>query len=308
MRKVIGIGETVYDIVFKNGQPTAAVPGGSTFNSMISLGRCGIPADFISEVGNDRVGSIIRDFMSENGVDPSFVNLLPARTPLSLAFLDANNDASYTFYRDQIPDRPALRYPEIFPDDIVLFGSFYALNPACRPQVKAFLEYARSRGAILYYDVNFRPSHLKDLGDMGGSVWENFAFADVVRGSHEDFLTLFGMEDPEAVFQEKISPRCGNFICTFGAGPLTVIDRHGFKAGYPVAPVETVSTIGAGDSFNAGFIYGLVKDGITREMLLEGLPAEAWADLVDCAQSFSASCCQSSFNYITPEFATSHRL
>ena len=60
MRKVIGIGETVYDIVFKGGQPTAAVPGGSTFNSMISIGRCGIPADILSEVGDDKVGSIIR--------------------------------------------------------------------------------------------------------------------------------------------------------------------------------------------------------------------------------------------------------
>ena len=308
MRKVIGIGETVYDIVFKDGQPAAAVPGGSTFNSMISLGRCGVPADFLSEVGHDKVGTIIRDFMSENGVDPSFVNILPAKTPLSLAFLDAKNDASYTFYRDRVKDRPALRYPEIFPDDIVLFGSFYALNPAVRPQVKAFLEYARSRDAILYYDVNFRPSHLKDLGDIGDAVQENFTFADVVRGSHEDFLTLFKMDDSKAVFQEKISPCCGNFICTFGAAPLTVMDIHGFEAGYPVTPVETISTIGAGDSFNAGFIYGLVKDGITRKMLLEGLPAEVWADLVDCAQSFSASCCQSSFNYVTPEFADSHRL
>ena len=46
MRKAIGIGETVLDIVFRNNQPQAAVPGGSTFNSMISLGRCGVPADF----------------------------------------------------------------------------------------------------------------------------------------------------------------------------------------------------------------------------------------------------------------------
>ena len=308
MRKVIGIGETVYDIVFKSGQPTAAVPGGSTFNSMISIGRCGIPADFLSEFGDDVVGSIIKDFMQANGVDPGYVNILPVKTPLSLAFLDENNDASYTFYRDPAGERPDFIYPEINPGDVVLFGSFYALNPDCRPLVKRFLETAKDKGAILYYDVNFRPSHLKDLGDIGDAVQENFTFADVVRGSHEDFLTLFKMDDSKAVFQEKISPCCGNFICTFGASPLTVMDIHGFEAEYPVTPVETISTIGAGDSFNAGFIYGLVKDGITRKMLLEGLPAEVWADLVDCAQSFSASCCQSSFNYVTPEFADSHRL
>jgi fructokinase len=56
MRKVIGIGETVLDIIFKNGKPVSALPGGSTFNAMISLGRSGVKTNFISETGNDRVG------------------------------------------------------------------------------------------------------------------------------------------------------------------------------------------------------------------------------------------------------------
>ena len=43
MRKIIGIGETILDIIFKNGQPTKALPGGSVFNTMVSLGRLGIP-------------------------------------------------------------------------------------------------------------------------------------------------------------------------------------------------------------------------------------------------------------------------
>ena len=308
MRKVIGIGETVYDIVFKEGQPRAAVPGGSTFNSMISLGRCGIPADFLSEVGNDKVGEIIRGFMVSNGVDPSHVNSLPQKTPLSLAFLDENNDASYTFYRDPAEVHPDFVYPEVGPDDIVLFGSFYALSPAVRPLVKRFLEYSKNQGAIVYYDVNFRPSHIKDLGNIGDALWENFDFADVVRGSHEDFLTLFEMDDAGQVFRDKIQDRCANFICTFGSRPLKVFDRQGLELEYPVAQVDTVSTIGAGDSFNAGFIYGLVKRGITREMLSCGLPSEVWDDLIACAQSFSACCCQSTFNYITPEFAADRRL
>ena len=303
MRKVIGIGETVLDIVFKNSQPQAAVPGGSTFNSMISLGRCGIPSAFLSEVGADKVGEMIKEFMSSNGVTPDHVNSLPQKTPLSLAFLDEKNDADYIFYRDASEEHPDFTYPEVTAGDIVLFGSFYALNPAVRPVVKRFLEYAREQGAIVYYDVNFRPSHVKDLGNIGNALWENFDFADVVRGSHEDFRTLFGIEDASVVFEEKISSRCGNFICTYGADPLKVFDRTGLEREYPVAPVETVSTIGAGDSFNAGFIFGLVKLGITREMLTCGLPAEVWDDLISYAQSFSACCCQSPLNYITPEFA-----
>ena len=52
MRKVIGIGETVLDIIFRNEQPISAVPGGSTFNAIISLGRSGVETGFISETGS----------------------------------------------------------------------------------------------------------------------------------------------------------------------------------------------------------------------------------------------------------------
>ena len=68
MRKIIGIGETILDIIFRNNQPSHAVPGGSTFNTLISLGRLGVPATFISEIGKDTVGDIIIDFMKKNGV------------------------------------------------------------------------------------------------------------------------------------------------------------------------------------------------------------------------------------------------
>ena len=56
MRKIIGIGETVLDIVFKDNQPIGAFPGGSVLNAMISLGRAGVETIFISEAGNDRLG------------------------------------------------------------------------------------------------------------------------------------------------------------------------------------------------------------------------------------------------------------
>ena len=50
MRKIIGIGETILDIIFRNNQPSHAVPGGSTFNTLISLGRLGVPYDSVSGI------------------------------------------------------------------------------------------------------------------------------------------------------------------------------------------------------------------------------------------------------------------
>ena len=58
MRQVIGIGETILDMIIKNDQPHTAVPGGSVFNGLVSLGRLGVPVSFISEVGNDHVGEL----------------------------------------------------------------------------------------------------------------------------------------------------------------------------------------------------------------------------------------------------------
>ena len=97
MRKVIGIGETILDIIFRDGQPIGAYPGGSTFNSLISLGRAGAATCFISETGNDRVGDKIITFLNENGVNADHVNRHPDRkSPISLAFLNEHNDAAPT--------------------------------------------------------------------------------------------------------------------------------------------------------------------------------------------------------------------
>ena len=81
--------------------------------------------------------------------------------------------------------------PDVQPDDIVLFGSYYAINPVIRRQMTAFLEHARSNGAILYYDVNFRPSHEGELIRVMPNILENLEMADIVRGSDEDFHVMF---------------------------------------------------------------------------------------------------------------------
>ena len=62
-RKVIGVGETILDILFRGGQPVAAVPGGSSFNSIISVGRAGVPCTFVGYSGADIIGQQTVDFL-----------------------------------------------------------------------------------------------------------------------------------------------------------------------------------------------------------------------------------------------------
>ena len=303
MRKVIGIGETVLDIIFKNGKPIEAVPGGSSFNAVISLGRAGVNTSFISEAGNDRIGEYVIEFLRENGVNADNVSIFPdSKSPLSLAFLDENNNADYIFYKDHPHDQLEFATPEINAGDIVLFGSFFALNPVVRPQVAGFLEYAKSRGAILYYDVNFRSSHQHEIMKITPNLIENLEMADFVRGSHEDFEILYKKPEADKVYNAEISFYCKKFICTQGAAPVEVRAENGFAKSYPSEKMKTVSTIGAGDNFNAGFVFGLIKDGITREDIDHGLTEAQWDSLLKSAQEFSAECCKDIYNYVSKEF------
>lgn len=310
MRKVIGIGETVLDIIFKDDQPIAAVPGGSTFNCLISLGRCGVKASFISETGNDRVGQRIIRFLEENGVDSSSVSVYQdSKSPLSLAFLNEKNDAEYIFYKDHPKDRLDFNYPEVNEDDIVVFGSYYAVNPVIRPQVLGFLEYAKSHGAILYYDVNFRASHQDEVLKLTPNILENLELADIVRGSTEDFDVMFHKTDADAIYRSQISFYTKKFICTNGSAPVELRADGGMKKQYPILKrEEVVSTIGAGDNFNAGFIYGLMKYDVTREHMDTGLTESQWDHVIDCAMQFSANVCKSLNNYVDETFAKELRV
>lgn len=303
MRKVIGIGETILDIIFRDDQPIGAVPGGSMFNGLISLGRSGVDAAFISETGNDRVGRRIISFLEDNHVDASNISVYPeAKSPVSLAFLNENNDAEYIFYKDHPHDRLEFITPDIQPNDVVMFGSFYAINPVIRPQMLAFLQYAHEQGAILYYDVNYRASHLKDLVKVTANILENFELADIIKGSSEDFENMYNKTGADSVYRSQIDFYCKNFIYTQGAEPIEFRAQGGLAKQYPVAATQTVSTIGAGDNFNAGFVYGLLKYGVTRDMLHEGVDAVIWDKVIAEAQQFAANVCGSINNSVDSAF------
>ena len=304
MRKVIGIGGTTLDIIFKDGQPISAVPGGSAFNAIISLGRAGVNTTFIAETGNDRVGRRIIDFLKENGVNADYINVFPdSKSPISLAFLDEENNADYLFYKDHPHDRLEFVYPEVNADDIIVFGSFFSVNPVVRPQVADFLEYAHKRGAILYYDVNYRASHKDEIMKITPNLIENLEYADVVRGSRDDFSILYRMPEAQRVYTAEISFYCKKFICTDGGNPIEVRAENGFGKAYDVPKNDhVVSTIGAGDNFNAGFIYGLIHNGITKDDILRGLSEAQWDQCIACGQQFSAESCKDIYNYISKEY------
>lgn len=306
MRKVIGIGETILDILFRDGQPQAAVPGGSVYNAMISLGRMGVDVTFISETGNDRVGGMILENMRANHVHTDCVNVFSGgKSPVSLAFLNENNDAEYIFYKDYPRQRLDVTLPDIQADDIVMIGSYFAIAPALRDKVKELLDLAHERGAIIYYDVNFRSAHANEVIKLMPAILENFEYADILRGSSEDFRLMFRLDNPAEVYRQKVGFYCNPFIYTDGARDASLFTR-GFAKTYPVPKVETVSTVGAGDNFNAGIVYGLLENRVRRSDL-DDLREKDWDDIIACGLAFGSEACRSTANCVSPEFAESFR-
>lgn len=299
-RKVIGTGETILDIVFRGEQPTAAVPGGSAYNSVISMSRAGLPVYFVGETGDDRVGQQIIRFLTENGVNTEHMFVRKgSRSSLSLAYLNENNDAEYLFFKQ--PPRPWEQYnlPAVEADDLVVFGSYYAINAATRQQVLSLLHTARKQDAIVYYDLNFRSSHRQELDELMPAIRENFRLSNVVRGSAEDCQIMFGTDNVEAIYREHIAPYCPLFIYTDSSRP-TVVCTPRQTLRIPVTPLTPVSTVGAGDNFNAGFIYGLFRERIGLDGL-QSLPDVQWNRLVDYGQRFAANVCTSLSNSIDTE-------
>lgn len=302
MRKVIGIGETILDIIFRGDQPTAAVPGGSVFNGIVSLGRAGIPISFISETGNDHVGNIILQFMRDNHIPTDHVNVFPdGKSPVSLAFLNNQSDAEYIFYKNYPKQRLDVVYPKLEEDDIVVIGSYYALNPVLRDKVLELLDQAREKKAIVYYDPNFRSSHKEEAIKLAPTIIENLEYANIVRGSQEDFFYMYNLREADKIYKDKIKFYCPNFLCTAGAEQISLRTQSISKE-YPIPPLEAVSTIGAGDNFNAGIIYGLLKYNVRYEDLNQ-IDESTWDKIIRCGMDFAAEVCKSFSNSVSKEFA-----
>ena len=258
-----------------------------------------------TQMGKDNVAEIITGFMRRNNVETTHAICVEGRqSTISLAMLDSRNDARYEFFRDSA--MPKFQTPDIEfePGDILLFGSFFAISPATRLQVKELVARARSQGAIIYYDINFRKGphgnspHIKDY------IEENCALSTIVRGSSEDIGNIYGECTAEEAYRDHISSLCSNFICTKGADSTEVFSP-GLHATYPVRKIETLSTIGAGDNFNAGVVYTLSQLPACAALTLG---KEEWDKIVTTAHLFSAEVCQSYENYVPEDFLKRYNL
>ncbi|MDO9254668.1 MAG: PfkB family carbohydrate kinase [Bacteroidales bacterium] len=303
MPRIFAFGETVYDIIFKNAQPIAAKAGGSMLNTSVSLGKLGLDVNFVSDLGNDLIGDTILDFLIQSGVSTKYIERYEnQKTAIAIAFLDERNDASYTFYKDFPDNRLTSLKFDFEEDDIVLFGSFFALTENIRPVLLKFLNQAREKGCIIIYDPNFRKPHLHELEKLKPFILENIALSDIIRGSDEDFSLIFGAGNSYEAFKVLVDNGCGNLVYTANSSNVIMMSQyHTLSSSVPV--IEPVSTIGAGDNFNAGLIWTLAKNEVSKKDM-NHLPLHIMEKILANGISFSAEVCMSFDNYISEEFAS----
>jgi fructokinase len=301
MRKIYGIGETVFDIIFKNEQPQAAKAGGAMLNSTVSLGRIGLPVSFISEYAGDNVGKIIDNFLSENGVGTGYVDhYKDGKTKLALAFLNERNDASYTFYQDYPEKRLSIDLPVINKDDIILCGSIYSITCEIRKKFMNLITKSKENDAIVIYDPNFRPSHSSDLETLMPMIIENMQAAKLVRGSNEDFKNIFGANTPDEAWN-AVRKYCNCLVYTANSEGVYV-RTISYSGKFGVKAIKPISTIGAGDNFNAGMMAAIFLNQITSDQL-DKMEEEKWSKVISMGVDFATNVCLSYENYISLEFA-----
>ncbi len=301
MRRVFTIGETFYDITFREKVPVSATPGGAMLNTAVSLARCRIDVTLVSEFSTDHLGNNINKFLKFNSVNTEAIYRYEGRTPIALAFLNERSDAEYILYEEYPNDRLQIVNPVLRKGDIILFGSLMAVSEQAREKLLHILKDARDAGGIILYDPNIRESPLNNIETIRNMVRENISLAHVVRGSHRDFEILFKTENVNEVYEHIKECGCYCLIYTKDNRGVWVRTREHEKY-YPVPTVKTVSTVGAGDSFNAGLIYSMLA--LNDESLFnERINETSWNFMIETAISFAAHVCTRNESYISKDFS-----
>jgi fructokinase len=305
MKKIYAIGEALVDIIFRQGQPQFAKAGGSMLNTVVSLGRIGLPVSFISEYGKDDAGNLIDTFLKENGVNTDSVcHFINGNTALALAFLNEKNDANYTFYKDYPQNRLDMTFPDIDQDDIFLYGSIYSITQEIRDKFFKLIKTARVNDALLIYDPNIRKAHLAEMESHKPLITENIQCADLIRGSDEDFHNIFGANNADEAW-EAIRNDCQCMVYTANTEGVS-IRTTSFSGSFPVKKISPVSTIGAGDNFNAGLITSFHHLNLKGKDL-PMIEKKEWEIIISTAVEFASNVCMSYDNYIDRAFASKYR-
>ena len=249
--------------------------GGAVFNTAIALGRLGEDVSFFSGISTDMLGEILVETLSASQVDSS--PLARSDRPTTVAFVKlVHGQASYAFYDEATAGRllseadlPALADKT----RALFFGGISLVNDPAASAYEALLN-READARLIMIDPNIRPGFLtgKEV-EYRARIGRMIAKADIVKLSDEDLHWLEG-EGPLADLAQALLARGpGLVLITEGAKGATAYSARGSRQ-RPAALVSVADTVGAGDTFNAGFLAGLARAGRLSKAGLADLSPE----------------------------------
>lgn len=266
----------------------APYAGGAIFNTAIALGRLGIPTGFFTGLSDDMLGDVLRDTLTASNVDYSLCAV--SSRPTTVAFVKlVNGSATYAFYDENTAGRmittddlPALG------DDIeaLHFGAISLIPDPCGGTYEALL--AREHGKrVISLDPNIRPGFIKDKQAHNDRIMRMAAQSDIIKFSDED-LEWFGMAgDHDALARRWLDIGPKLVLITKGAdGAVGYTKAH--KVEVPSEKVTVVDTIGAGDTFDAGVLASLRRDGLLTKASVADLDEGAIRNALTLAAKVAA--------------------
>ena len=258
---ILTCGEAVIDMIpetLRDGTAIyRAVPGGAALNTAIALARLDQPVGFFGGLSGDAFAAQLRTAMTREGVDLGRAPQIDA--PTTLAFIHRSGASqSFSFYDQNSATRSLspLHLPPLDDVTTLVFGGFCLIH---RPAAGAFEALMQMAGAerLILLDPNIRPALIEDQEeDYRKRLDRMIAMADVIKLSDEDIDWL--RPDPP---EQLLTGRASVVIHTHGADGVTLFSRYGAQH-VPAPAAEVSDTVGAGDTFNAGFLTGLARAGI----------------------------------------------
>lgn len=247
-----------------------AYVGGCPANVSVGTRRLGLKSALLTAVGTDQVGDFVLDFLRREGVEVGFVpRIAERRTSAALLTIDPPDRFPLTFYRDNCADLGlTLDHVGAAPlaESRLVFLSGTGLSEEPSRTATLFAgESARTLGATVVVDLDYRQSLWPSASAFGVNVRTLLAKADMAIGTEEEVVAATGAADAMTGASRLLDAGLPVLILKRGADGA-VVCRRGDEP-VPVAPfkIEVLNVLGAGDAFASGFLYGHVQGWTLEE-------------------------------------------
>lgn len=253
----------------------ATMVGGSPTNVAIGTSRLGLRSAVITAVGQDLVGDFVRRYLQDQGVCTDFVWKKNGRTALAILGVQPPDQFPLVFYRDDPPDQyitigDMKTVPLAETRILSVAGTNFTL-PNLRDASLFAARYGRKQGITVAIDLDLRPSLWRYPDALGLNMQTIWPHCDIVIGTEEELWASLA-DEPELIWQKQSLPANRlpelddlirehqqpeqYIVLKRGPRGATLFSSDGHTTDVPGFSVEVLNTVGAGDSFASGLLYG----------------------------------------------------